>query len=95
MTERLEGTTISDALKLELLLTKDLLGPGIGEHTLASKVAHLTVTTSPLDSQQKITPKAYMICPPFDVCKKVANSPEVRGLSAKVALPHLEKGSDE
>jgi hypothetical protein len=35
----LEGTTISDALKLELLLAKDLQGPGSGDHTLISQVA--------------------------------------------------------
>ena len=48
-----------------------------------------------MDSLQKITPKAYIICPPLMVARKVANSPEVRGLDARLHCKHLEKGFDE
>jgi hypothetical protein len=53
------------------------------------------MTTSPLDSLQKITPKAYIICSPLMFAREIANSPEVRGLDARLHCNHLEKGSDE
>src|ERR1043165_4150619 len=51
--------------------------------------------TSPLDSLQENTPKAYITCPTLMFARKVANSSEVRGLSAKLHCKHLENGSDE
>jgi hypothetical protein len=47
--------------------------------------------TSPLDSLQEITPKAYITCPHLMFARRTANSSEVRGLSAKNVLQPFGK----
>jgi len=95
MTERLEGTTISDALKLELLLTKDLQGPGLGEHTLifiGCTTHHENLTTGFLAENH---PKSIYNMPTFDVCKKSCKFICGQGAACKMHCNHFGKSSDD
>ena len=67
---------------------------GLMFHTLSSWVAQHITWTSPLQTLQFSTQKPYRAWCHLNLQNTIANSNELRGLSAKLHYLHFEKGSN-